>query len=563
VPDSYLVTISLEHPQPHGLADVVNAVAHAYLAKAPKEDLYASDKRIQALGDERATVVDALNTKATRRTDIAQDIGVTTFVESKPNTYDQMLINSKEALAAAYHHRVEAEAQLAAVDPGRGPQGTLALDALARAEVDRDPGLNSLKASLHQRRSELLSRSSGLAEDNVALKLIRQEYRALTKEEEEVSSLLQRDTGLRLLQQRRAEVKRATQVEAELSLQVERQHQQAAHYAVLYNEGITITAEMDWLRKRLEAIDNRIQFLSLEATAPGFVRLVTPAHDPDIPSKGGRAKFGWLLLLAATGVGLAAAVLRDQQDKHVRNERELAAVLGVRPLAVIPSAGEAQGAASADDQYRRIAQTVDRERQRSGLKSLAVTAARTADGTDGVALTLARTLGAMGLRVLAIQMNAMAPDPRYREHQNRPGLLDALRGTAPFEECLEHRPDWNVDYVASGASSERSLFAESRPLAHLLQQLEARYDCILLDAPPLTHSDAELVCSLAGGVFVVVPAGRITQDEVEQAARTVERMAPPVVGFLVSQEPERRRPREAKPVTWWTVPAWKRPEQPA
>ena len=60
-----------------------------------------------------------INQKEQERNELTREFGTTNFNEGLINPYDVLLLNSREALASAQRHRIEAEAELDAVDSNK------------------------------------------------------------------------------------------------------------------------------------------------------------------------------------------------------------------------------------------------------------------------------------------------------------------------------------------------------------------------------------------------------------------------------------------------------------
>lgn len=81
VRDTYLITVSLESENPNGLDEIVNSVVKVYLEKAKREEIYAGEDRIEFLSARRKAHVLRIQALTERRGELAQSLGVTTFVE--------------------------------------------------------------------------------------------------------------------------------------------------------------------------------------------------------------------------------------------------------------------------------------------------------------------------------------------------------------------------------------------------------------------------------------------------------------------------------------------------
>jgi Mrp family chromosome partitioning ATPase len=70
----------------------------------------------------------------------------------------------------------------------------------------------------------------------------------------------------------------------------------------------------------------------------------------------------------------------------------------------------------------------------------------------------------------------------------------------------------------------------------LLMEMGAHYDYVIVDsAPVLPVSDAVALSGAADGVFVVVHAGRVTQDNVVETLDRLDRVNAPILGLVLNQ----------------------------
>jgi polysaccharide biosynthesis transport protein len=535
VPDTYLITVSLEEVKPDGLAEIVNAVVETYLKQEKEEEFYASDQRLANLTTERTRLLGEIQTLSAQRTELVQELGATTFTPNNPSPYDQLLVSSKEALATARRRRIEAEAQLAAFDPAQ-KNGEKALDAAAQDLMAKDTGLSTLKANLYKRRGELLSQISGLAPDHVGRKAAERESQEIDTELNRVSKELFDSFRTLLLEQRKTAVRETRRTEQDLDAEVEKTSANATWYATRYGKALAVDIDIDHLRKRLDAIEDRVSFISLEKQAPGFVRLVSPARPPEIPVKGGRKKFFALFVVAAVCLGLAAPVAVDFLDPRIHAADELDNLLGFAPMGWLPDRTDPRTQPFVHDQLLRLAGNLDRERRTHGTRMFVFSAVRPGGGTTTLVLDLARTLTDLGIPTLAVEVNAFKPDERYTDDLARPPLAAVLNDYIAIDKAIVPGTETLPDRVAVGAANSTRHLEALHQLKVTLSPLSSRYELFLLDAPPLLLSaDTELLVGIIDAAVLVVEACGVSKGEVTRAARTLERLAPTVVGTILNR----------------------------
>ncbi len=536
VRDTYLITISLESEQPKGLQDLVNSVVTVYLEQVKSDELYASDQRIEILRENRAQRVARIEELVERRTELAQKVGVTTFADSAINPYDNLLIEVKSVVFEAERERINAEAELATYDATiSGEVAAQALEAAAGEAASNDAGLNSLKANLYKRRSELLEQTTGLGPEHPVRRKAERELRDLEAEVQRATAELIAEKAALILDQRRARVRETSAVESVLRKQLEAQQDDAAWYSRYYNEALDVTDAIARERRALDTIDDRIEFLTLESNAPGLVRLANPALEPLEPVSGGRTKLALLFAIVGVVAGLAAAIGIDLIDRRVRTTGQVRSILGFPPLASFlePSTDPARQALMAD-QMRRLAMVLVREHSDNHVRRVMVTSARHGSGATTVVLDLGRELARQGLRVLVVEANLLIPDPRYQGDQLRPTLVDVLNDDGDPFAAISPATDQLPDRIATGFAPNEHL-SDCARFGAVIQQLTEGYDLMLIDAAPIRLSaDTEYLVGVCDASWLVVRAMHARLGEVKGSAARLEKAAPPAIGLIMT-----------------------------
>jgi polysaccharide biosynthesis transport protein len=533
VKDTYLITVSLESENPDGLDVVINTVLETYLEKTRQLDsFFARDERMGALRERRQKIVASMGETMKRRTQIGEQLGVTTFTANATNPYDQLLMDSQIALAKAQRDRITSESNLAIFE---GKNGQDAIAAIAFDSVQKDAGLNSLKANLHERRSVLFQQISGLEDKHPLTSQIKQELEHIDEELNRISNEVLQAVENSLLEQRRGDVRRDRQIESELDKQIAGLRQKASGFATLYNEGVVLNEKMVRDRSQLDALDSRIEYFEMESQAPGFIRIDSYARPPEIPVKGGRKKLFMMVLAAAIGLGLGVPIGLDMLDRRIKTPGQVAKLLGHAPLAAILEISENVAVRRVrDDQLRRLAITLDRERQTHGNPIVLMTSVKPGGGVTSLAFELGHELHEMGVRSLVVETNPFKPDSRYTAKPMTPGLLDLLVEPIDVADAVIPGSEALPDRMGVGFALDPHLFAYTK-LRQRLDELKARYDVILLDAPPILLSgDTEYLASIADVSLLLIGSGQISPGELRRAADIMQKVNPPVIGFIVT-----------------------------
>jgi Mrp family chromosome partitioning ATPase/uncharacterized protein involved in exopolysaccharide biosynthesis len=536
IKDTYLITVSLESGNPDNLDALLNAVVETYIHRMQQETLfYGRDVRIQTLTERRKDIAAAIELRKKRRTEIAQALGVTTFTESSVNPYDEILMDSRTALAKAHRETVAAGAELDVFAGRADGSPRSALDAVASEEVGRDTGLNSLKSGLLGRRAKLLEQISGLDEAHPLHRQIGRELEEIESELKRATSERQRETANHLLEKRRGALRKAQQVERELERQLEAQRLKASEFATLDQEGMVLNAELERYRKQLDEIDNRLDFFETESQAPGYARLETAARPPEYPIGGGKKKLLLMAGAASVLLGLAVPIILDLLDRRIRTVGQAAKILGYAPTAAFFEPSPDLDARRVDaDRKRRLAIALDRERRQREARVLLWTSVRPGAGVTGLALEMAQELAELGNRCIVLEANPLKPDRRFNA-DDKPGLVDVLNGEDNIDAAILPAAGRLPDRVGVGFPGLSHLHNYGA-LPGILDGLRTRYDIVLLDAPPvLLSADTEFLACLADVTLLLIAAGETLPGDVKRGVEILRKVDPKAVGFIVTR----------------------------
>lgn len=521
-----------------GLDIILNKIVDIYLKKSQQETVFDSSGRIDVLQQRRKDLERFILEKRQRRTQVAEEIGVTTFQENTLNPYDDILIESTSAFTLARRRRVEAQASLSALTKN-SINGKTTLDILVSEQVANDTVLKSYKTKLIDRRTELLTQTLGLTQKHPSRHRAELEIAKIDSDIEQATQELFLEIRNRLLEKSQAQVYQAIRIEQALAGEVEAQRNRANHYATLYNEALELNREMERAHRQLNKVNDRIDFLTVESTAPGFVRLDTEAEPPTFPIKGGRKKIVLMFVVAAFGLAIVLPVLIDMLDKRLRTPGEVHKILGFAPMGWVLERDDESTEQLAKDYLRRMALALERDWHTHETNFFVLTSVKPGGGTTTLTLELAHILTDLGVRTLAIELNAFQPDSRYSDATASLGLISLLSPegaeTLPPEMLIVPATEELPDRLPIGLTDARHIATHGK-LRPLLKQLNADYDVILMDTPPLLLSaDAELLGEVAGGVLLVIEAGIVAPGELKRAAHLLERLNPPVLGSVMNR----------------------------
>ena len=545
VADTYLLRLSLGAERPDGLAETINAVIAAAIERIKSEEIFGADDRNRNLRNRETELLRTIREKVTERSAIARDLSLTSFAEGTSNPYDVLVSGLRTRLSDARQRRTEAEGAMMAFR-SRGDT-TLASRSVQEAILN-DPGLNGLKSSLNGRRALLLTQRSGLKSEHPGAVAIDRELAEIELELQGQSRRL--DLGVRdnTLARLQGTVEQAREVERALQLELAGLEAQATRFAGLYQDAMSLTADLSQMRDELNEVRQRLNFIHVESTSAGFLRLVTPALKPDQAFGPGRKKLALAVLLTALVGGLAAPIVRDLLDRRIRTVNDAQRLMGFAAAGWQIEYRTTATTLFAEQQRRRLAAALLRARRRQARSHIfGFSACKPRAGTTSLVLELATTLSALGYSVLTVEANTQAPDARYRGA--RAGLLEFLRGQATAAEILLNAPfgghriaigadsaRTSGDTLGDGAQTDRIGIEALETLTRALDQWSKTFDFVLVDLPPLlTSADAELLAGIVGQLLLVVEAGGVTRGELTRTRRLLESIDPDALGLVVNR----------------------------
>jgi len=456
IKDTYLIRVGLEGTSPDGLAETVNAVVSTYLSQQRSENVYASDERVKALQEERSKLLQELGQQSEAQTLLAQELGVTSFNNSVLNPYDQLLVSSRQSLHDTRQQRMQAEASLASLDGTQRPDGDGAAQAAAMAHVFEDASFLSLTANLNQRRSELMAKISALATDHPGRKSIARELAAIGLELKKTSVKTANEYREQILEQLKTEVFQKRLAEEKLDAEVKSLASQASWFAVRYQQARALEVDIERLRQQISSVEERIDFLLIESTAPGFVRVETAALRPELPSGGGRTKMFLLFVGLSIAIAIALPVAIDTLDPRILTPPDLDRTLSFPSLGWLLEREDDLTRDFGRDQLRRMAALLDREHRQQGTRTILLTSVKPGGGTSTLTLDLARELADIGSRTLAISINPLNSDARYGKDGIAQLNLEGIRR-------YRTEDGWSIWASADRAAGKRLLSELAKP----------------------------------------------------------------------------------------------------
>lgn len=181
---------------------------------------------------------------------------------------------------------------------------------------------------------------------------------------------------------------------------------------------------------------------------------------------------------------------------------------------------------------------------KSGCKTVVISSSLPGEGKSTVAVNIAISLAQMDVRVLLIDCDIRKPKVhRFLSLPSVPGLSNTLSSMNDLGEALHETKYANLDVICSGTTvpNPAELLA-SEQMNTLLQNLQQKYDYIILDTPPLNVvSDAIPLIKQSDGVVLVVRENRSTSTELKQTVESLQIVDGKIIGLILNDVDTKRK----------------------
>lgn len=171
---------------------------------------------------------------------------------------------------------------------------------------------------------------------------------------------------------------------------------------------------------------------------------------------------------------------------------------------------------------------------------LAVTSSLPQEGKSVTAINLGIALAEGNERrvVIADADFRRASISRLLPVRDRPGLAELMRGTATLDEVLQPTPLPNLKVIAAGATDDKQYeqLVGTSASQTVLGELRRRFDCTLLDTPPVnTVSDVCMLAPHCDGALLVIEMQRTPEPTVQEAVRSLQTTGVKILGCVLSR----------------------------
>lgn len=317
--------------------------------------------------------------------------------------------------------------------------------------------------------------------------------------------------------------------------------------------------EADRTTKLCDLLDGRIKELGVMEEAGAInIQVLEVGKTEEKPTSPKKT----IILLAAMALGLAlgsaAALAHEALDQRVHTPDEAGRLLGLPVLGVIPAVRHAVASARKQlgravhlapnsdvaEAYRTLRAAVYYGWPDRSVKSVLVTSPERGDGKSTTASNLAIAMAHAGMRTLLVDADLRAAvQHKLFDVPNTSGLSDVIARGIDLQHAVRPTEVPGLSLLPSGTPTPAPAeITNGQAFGKLLQQLEAAYDLIVIDSPPLLAvADARILGAQAGLTILTLRAEKSTRQDVKQACQQLLSVGSTVLGVVLNGVPLRGR----------------------
>lgn len=298
-----------------------------------------------------------------------------------------------------------------------------------------------------------------------------------------------------------------------------------------------------------------------EAAASPYVEILDPAVGASRIQGRGRVNV-FLGALLGLILGVGAAFFLEYLDRTVRTSSDVESLLGIPVLGVIPRlraieerTAQTAGASAphrtlplivamdpldpAAEAYRNLRMNLMfMSTEDTPIRTVLFSSPGPSEGKSTTAINFAVMLAQQGQKVLVVDADLRRPSlHRAVDVLREPGLTNLLIGDIDLREAIRPSVLPHLDFLPSGPFPPNpSELLNSKVMGRLLENLEGRYDQIVIDSPPvLAVTDAAVLAGHTDGVVLVMRSGETEQRTAERSVEQLRRLGVRVFGAVLNE----------------------------
>lgn len=190
------------------------------------------------------------------------------------------------------------------------------------------------------------------------------------------------------------------------------------------------------------------------------------------------------------------------------------------------------------EQFRALRTHMYSSEAAGSLKTIIITSSRSQEGKTLVAVNLSIVMAQdLEKPILLIDCNLRKPCVDiYLGLKSDKGLSDVLSGNAQLSDALVTTDVKNLTVLPSGQiPMNPAELIGSQKMKDLMRELKARFDYIILDAPPIIpYADPRILGPVSDGVVMVIRTGVTRREAVSRAESVLKSVGCNILGYVLT-----------------------------
>jgi exopolysaccharide transport family protein len=342
--------------------------------------------------------------------------------------------------------------------------------------------------------------------------------------------------------------------------------QQKAKVLEMKEKGIQyniLKREADTNRELYKGLLQRMKEAGVSAgITASNIQVVDQAEIPTKPYKPNKTLN--LLLAAVVGLflGVGLAFFFEYLDNTVKTPEDVEQLIRLPSFGMVPEISNARrkrlekGASypvelityghpksMLSEAYRSIRTSILLSFSEKPPKKIVITSANPSEGKTTTAINTAIALSQTGAQVLLVDADLRKPRiHKVFNHENGLGLSNFLSGHGDMESVVKKSDVPNLFYIPSGPIPPNpSELLGSNLFKKMVESLEARFDHIILDSPPvLGFADSIILSTWVDGVILTVLGGKTPRETLQRAKEALLQVNTKILGVVINRVDIRR-----------------------
>ena len=529
------------------LAEVVTAVAQAYVEDTSDAAKLGRERHITRLEDERNDMEKKLAAKREQLGTTRGDMDIPMLYEKRSVLTIRIQALTREVMQLELA-QAQAKSSLQAVEEQR-ESGVLAQSPEVIALVDQNADFANLRNTLQFKNRSLENALNTYGPQHRVIESLKAEIGDLEKNvvaKEKEATIAAMDA---VLQQRQGVVLAITSRLLQVRAKFDEESAGFKDLQETIDKMAQYTSEATVLGDRIRRIESTLVELRVLYRGEAPVTLRRPATEPtevSMPRWSVMLPLGSLLGLV---LGLLLSFFVEFMDTSIKSPADVARRVDLPLLGMVPHledldedidevalAFKTHPDSLISEAFRQIRTCLFFSGPPSERRTLLVTSPLPEDGRTTVAVNLGGVIAQSGMKVLVVDANFHQP----RIHMLFPetsddGLSSVLVGRGDWRE-LVHEVEPNLSVMPAGPLPPNPTELMGSPqMRTVIEEMAEAYDQVLIDAAPcMVVTDPSVISTLVDGVLLVVRAGANTHGIVQRSKDMFLRLGAHITGITLN-----------------------------